>query len=313
MSKLVSILIPVYNAEEFVAETIQSALNQTWPDKEIIVVDDGSSDGSREILKSFEPQGIVVIDQEHRGASAARNRALTEAHGDYIQYLDADDLLDAVKIEVQINRLNSESRERVAASAWARFRDSTHDAHFLPEEVWASLPPIDWILASWMGGGMMPCHAWLTPRSVVDRAGFWDETLGPNDDGEYFTRVLLNSSGIVFCEKARVYYRSGRSQSLSRRVDSNGHESVYRSLMLCTTQVLAKDDSYRTRLACAAQFQRFIFGVYPDCQALVKKAEERVRELGGSDLKPGGGNLFQLTSKTLGWKAARRIQQAVRS
>ena len=75
--KLVSILIPVYNAETFVAEAIQSALDQTWPAKEVIAVDDGSTDRSPEILKSFGPR-IRIIGQENRGASAARNRALNE-------------------------------------------------------------------------------------------------------------------------------------------------------------------------------------------------------------------------------------------
>ena len=73
--KLVSILIPVYNAEAFVAEAIQSALDQTWPAKEVIAVDDGSTDRSPEILEDFRPR-IRIIGQENRGASAARNRAL---------------------------------------------------------------------------------------------------------------------------------------------------------------------------------------------------------------------------------------------
>src|SRR5882724_9638878 len=118
MLKLVSILVPVYNAEAFVAETIQSALDQTWPAKEIIAVDDGSTDKSREILKSFERQGIKVIEQENRGASAARNRALSDAQGEFIQFLDADDLLAPNKIEVQMGRLLSEPPGRVATSAW---------------------------------------------------------------------------------------------------------------------------------------------------------------------------------------------------
>src|SRR6266404_9870917 len=88
----VSIIIPVYNTEAFVADAIQSVLDQTWPAKEIIAVDDGSTDRSAEVLKSFAPR-IKVIEQENRGASAARNRALREAQGEFIQYLDADDFL----------------------------------------------------------------------------------------------------------------------------------------------------------------------------------------------------------------------------
>jgi len=311
--KLVSILIPVYNAEAFVAETIQSALDQTWPVKEVIAVDDGSTDKSCEILKSFESAGVKLIEQDNRGAFAARNRALSEAQGEFIQFLDADDLLAANKIEMQMRRLRSEQPGRVAAGAWVRFHNSALSAHFIAEEVWTSLPPIDWLVASWLGGGMMPCHAWLTPRSVADRAGLWDETLGANDDGEYFTRVLLNSSGVTFCEDARVYYRSGLSQSLSICTGPNSHESIYRSLELCAFHLLAREDSERTRGACAAQYQRFIYDVYPDSLNLVRQAEEKVRELGGSSLKPGGGQFFQLTSKTLGWKTAKRIQQVVRS
>ena len=313
MPTLVSILIPVYNAEAFVAETIQSALSQTWPAKEIIVVDDGSTDESLETLKSFGLAGIKLIEQENRGASAARNRALAEAQGEFIQFLDADDLLAPNKIEVQMARLSSEPPGRVAASAWGRFYDLPENTVFTPEPVWTDSNAIDWLINSWLGGGMMPCHAWLTPRSVADQAGPWDETLGANDDGEYFTRVLLNSSGVTFCEDARVYYRSGLSQSLSLGAKPNSHESIYRSLELCASRLLAREDSERTRGACAAQYQRFIYDVYPDSLNLVRQAEEKVRELGGSHLKPGGGQLFQLTSKTLGWKTARRIQQVVRS
>src|SRR5438132_1122109 len=97
--KLVSILIPVYNAEAFVAEAIQSALDQTWPAKEVIAVDDGSTDRSPEILEGFGGR-VKIIEQENRGASAARNRALNQAQGEFIQFLDADDLLSPDKLEI---------------------------------------------------------------------------------------------------------------------------------------------------------------------------------------------------------------------
>src|SRR5438445_11038569 len=107
MQPFVSIIIPVYNAEAFVADAIQSALDQTWPAKEIIAVDDGSTDRSAEVLKSFAPR-IKVIEQENRGASAARNRALSEGRGDFIQFFDADDLLAPDMIEIPMNRLLAE-------------------------------------------------------------------------------------------------------------------------------------------------------------------------------------------------------------
>jgi len=310
--KLVSILIPVYNAEAFVAEAIQSALDQTWPAKEIIAVDDVSTDRSAEILKSFGSR-IRIIEQENRGASAARNRALQEAQGELIQFLDADDLLAPDKIEIQMRRLSEEPAGRVASCAWGRFSDRPEETVFTPEPAWRNSDAVDWLIASWLGGGMMPCHAWLTLRSLVEQVGPWDESLSTNDDGEFFTRVLLNSGGVSFCGEARVYYRSGLTGTLSQARNANSSESVYRSLELCAAHLLAKEDSARTRQACATQFQRFIYDVYPHSRDLVRRAEEKVIELGGSDLKPIGGHLFQVTSKTLGWKPAKRIQQVYRT
>jgi glycosyltransferase involved in cell wall biosynthesis len=93
MKPLVSILIPSYNAQEFIGETLTSAVAQTWPRKEIIVVDDGSTDHTRAIADRFGSRQVKVVAQEHQGASAARNRAFSLSQGDYIQWLDADDSL----------------------------------------------------------------------------------------------------------------------------------------------------------------------------------------------------------------------------
>ena len=102
MPELVSILIPSYNAEHWIAETIESALSQTWDNKEIIIVDDGSTDQTLQIAKKFESTLVKVISQENRGANVARNKALEFAQGDYIQWLDADDVLSPLKIEMQM-------------------------------------------------------------------------------------------------------------------------------------------------------------------------------------------------------------------
>src|SRR5580658_7551096 len=99
---LVSILIPAYNSEEWITQTIRSALAQTWPRKEIIVVDDGSKDATVAIARQFEPLGVLVHAQKNQGASAARNKAFSLSHGAYIQWLDADDLLALDKITRQM-------------------------------------------------------------------------------------------------------------------------------------------------------------------------------------------------------------------
>lgn len=99
---LVSIIIPCYNGEAFVAEAIQSALDQTYPNKEVIVIDDGSTDGTLDVIKSFGDK-IRWEAGPNRGGSAARNRGIELARGELIQFLDADDLLHPQKLERQLD------------------------------------------------------------------------------------------------------------------------------------------------------------------------------------------------------------------
>lgn len=310
---LVSILIPCYNAERFIAATLDSALAQTWPRAEIVVVNNGSTDRSPEILKEYEKRGVRVVSKENEGASAARNLAYRESHGEFIQYLDADDLLAQDKIELQMRRLLSARPESVSTCAWGRFYDSLSDARFIREPVWADMSAIDWLVTAWTGGWMMASHAWLTPRSVIERAGGWDETPSPNDDSEFFARVLLNSQGVLFCEEARAYYRSGMPGSTSKARSEEMLAAIYHSIERSTRLLLERENSPRTRKAAAAYFQRFVYDTYPDAPSLVRRAEERVRELGGSDYQlPTGGSLHRLAVRTLNWKRAKRIQRLYR-
>src|SRR5258708_4364352 len=101
MKPLVSILIPAYNAQKWIVATIESAIAQTWGRKEIIIVDDGSTDQTLAVARRFASKDILVVTQKNQGASAARNHAFSLSQGDYIQWLDADDLLSANKIAKQ--------------------------------------------------------------------------------------------------------------------------------------------------------------------------------------------------------------------
>ncbi|MGB6298834.1 MAG: glycosyltransferase family 2 protein [Rivularia sp. (in: cyanobacteria)] len=104
--KKVSVIIPVYNAEKFVAATIQSVLSQTYENFEIIVVDDGSPDGSIEVCKLFKDSRIKIIHQANRGLPGARNTGIRHASGDYLAFLDADDIWLPEKIEKHVHHLN---------------------------------------------------------------------------------------------------------------------------------------------------------------------------------------------------------------
>src|SRR5215475_8742407 len=123
MKSLVSILIPAYNARAFLRQTLESALAQSWTRKEIIVVDDASTDSTLSIAKEFASRGVRVASHQSRlGAAAARNKAFSLCQGDYIQWLDADDLLAPDKIEKQMAVLEATSNKRLlVSSAWGSF------------------------------------------------------------------------------------------------------------------------------------------------------------------------------------------------
>ncbi|NEQ20857.1 MAG: glycosyltransferase family 2 protein [Microcoleus sp. SIO2G3] len=106
-TKKVSVIVPVYNAEKYVSDTIQSLLAQTYENFEVIIVDDGSPDRSIEICQQFSDPRIKIIRQANRGLPGARNTGIRHAQGDYIAFLDADDLWLPTKLEKHVNHLNN--------------------------------------------------------------------------------------------------------------------------------------------------------------------------------------------------------------
>jgi glycosyltransferase involved in cell wall biosynthesis len=313
MKPLVSILIPAYNAERWIAETIESAIAQSWERKEIIVVDDGSADDTLAVARRFEGSGVKVVTQSNSGGNVARNRALREAQGDFIQYLDADDLMLPGKMSSQLARLEREPPSTLASSAWDRFYSDPNEASFPVQTGWTDFDrPLDWLILAGHTNAMMAPHCWLVPRDVVEKAGPWNEQLRINQDGEYFARVAMNSTRIAFCPEARALYRSGIPGSVSRRRSPAVLASLLLSYDLITSLMLEAENSPECRSACAAYYQRFAFLAWPDVPELVWRAEARVAELGGSDLRPEAGPQFKRAIDILGWRKATALRRLLR-
>lgn len=309
-SPLVSILIPCYNAAPWLAATLDSALAQTWTNKEIILVDDGSTDGSLEFARTYERQGVRVVTQANAGASAARNHALRLARGEFIQFLDADDLLSPGKTAAQLALLIKRPVGTVATCAWGRFTGDSADARFVDEAVFRDFAAVDFLVLAGESGAMMQPSAWLVPRGVAVKAGPWDESLSLNDDGEYFARVALASSGIAFCTDpaARSYYRSGLVGSLSRQRSPRARQSQFRSLELITAHLRAAEDTPRVRHACAGYWRRFIHDFYPSPADLIARAEAEVVHHGETVGRPAMGPKTAALAAVLGWKTVRRLK-----
>ncbi|MDB6115563.1 MAG: glycosyl transferase family 2, partial [Lacunisphaera sp.] len=269
-----------------------------------------STDDSLAIARTFVPRGVQVISQPNRGASAARNHGLRVARGDFLQFLDADDLISPDKIAAQIELLRARPAETVATCAWGRFQSDPAAAQFVDEVVFRDFAPVDFLVLAGDTGAMMHPSCWLVPRAVADRAGPWDETLSLNDDGEYFCRVLLASASMAYCPTGRSYYRSGLPGSLSQQRGERARDSQFRSIQLIAAQLRAAEYSPRTCRATANYYQRFIHDFFPFPAHLMRAAERKIAALGGATnrLPPMGPKTAAL-ARVVGWRNVWRLKQ----
>jgi glycosyltransferase involved in cell wall biosynthesis len=310
MTPLVSILIPAYNAERWISDTIRSAIAQTWPQKEIIVVDDGSTDGTLAKARQFESNKVRVVTQPNQGAATARNKAFSLSRGDYVQWLDADDLLSRDKIACQMQRAEqTRDRRLLLSSSWGYFRSRPHKAKFIPTPLWCDLAPTEWLIRKWEGNWHMQTATWLVSRELIDAAGPWDTRLLGDDDGEYFSRVINASSCIRFVPQSRVYYRITPSSRLSYIGRSDKKmEAHFLGMKLQIGYLRAREDSDRVRAACLTYLQAWLSSFYPDRPDLVQEAEQLAGNLGGRLSVPRASWKYACIEKILGFGAAKHAQ-----
>jgi glycosyltransferase involved in cell wall biosynthesis len=310
LKPLVSILIPAFNAGPWIAETLRSAIAQTWDRKEIIVVDDGSTDQTAAIAQQFESDGVSVITQENQGAAAARNKAFSLSHGDYIQWLDADDLLAPDKIAGQMAALNQQvSKRTLLSSAWGQFLYRYNRANFAPSALWDDLSPNEWLLRK-MGQNLhMQTATWLVSRELTEAAGPWNTQLLGDDDGEYFCRVLLQSDGVRFVPEAKVYYRATGASSLSYigRSDRK-QEAQWRSMELHIDYLRSLEDSPRVRAACVKYLHNWLIFFHPERPDIVRRATQKATELGGDLDLPRLSWKYSWIKAIFGWELAKSAQ-----
>ena len=312
MKPLVSILIPAYNAEKWIGETIRSAIAQTWERKEIIVVDDGSRDRTAEVAREFASKQVEVVSKENQGAAATRNHALRLSQGDYIQWLDADDLLSQDKIERQLAASDNFDGRILLSSPWAYFNYRTHRARFIPTSLWQDLSPVEWLLKK-MGENLhMQTATWLTSRALADAAGPWDTRLLSDDDGEYFCRVLLASHGIRFVPEAKVYYRVTPSGRLSQIGTSDKKkDAMLVSMKLHVRRLRSLEESERVRKACLTYLQNWYEHFYPERPDIISELQNLAGQLDGTLEPPRLRWKFAWIRPLLGWKAAKWAQLAL--
>ncbi len=259
---LVSVIIPTHNSARFLVDALASVLAQDYRPVEIIVVDDGSTDNTAEVLEEWgrnvRGDGTVCLHsfrQGQKGAPAARNKGLMESHGEYIQFLDADDILSSGKIALQVSVLSASGPGKaVAYGPWRYFakagdRIGMYEAH---HEAHGG----EW-LKEWLSGWFSPNHSLLWRRSDVWELGPWDESLAADNDGEYAMRYLACGGGLVFCPNAWVYYRKNpnfvlSATGISGRCSGSSIRSrirVVRRMERFLAKAVLLDEGYRNALS----------------------------------------------------------------
>jgi glycosyltransferase involved in cell wall biosynthesis len=302
-----SILIPAYNAAEFIGKTLASCVQQGLDCiEEIIVVNDHSQDNTRKVVEQFQIEHtdfrIILVDNPTKGACAARNHALKLAKGEAIQWLDADDLLGEDKLKTQLELL-LQNPQHLIASKWRRFAGDL--THLWPEEqgAWSQVPnqssPREWLLAERM---MIPA-GWLGSRQLFESIEPWDASLLINQDGEYFTRAIVASAGVILESESRVYYRSELKSSVSQ-FKPHKAPSLFASIESFEESALQLGDDAALKTLISNHYMGFIYRVYPLVPELRKKARAKIKQYGNptrqNDVAESA--VAKLLCSILGWK-----------
>ena len=314
---LVSVIIPLYNTEDYIAQCIDSVLVQTWPNIEIIVVDDGSTDNSLQIATQYKSDKVTIVTQNNSGASVARNKGLELAKGEYIQFLDADDFISPDKIASQMNVLNN-SQEYIGLCNTVHFKD-TEDFYEIPVTnewfITGSDNPVDFLLKLYAGreimpgyGGMVQPNAWLTPKSLIEKAGPWKEYKCPDDDGEFFCRVILESKGIRFSHNGINYYRKfNNSRSLSSQRSREATENIYLTIELKYRYLKQRTELEILDHIMARHYWEIGVAAYPKYPDISAKAIKKAKALGYKGPKYVSGKITNMITDLLGWRVGRLL------
>ena len=219
MEHLVSIIIPTFNARRWLGEAVDSALGQSYRSREVIVVDDGSTDGTGEWLNSQYGDKIRYLSKSNGGLSSARNVGLSEAQGEYIQFLDSDDFIDLEKVATHVAHLDAHPETDVAYGHSLCFDDGEPDRLF-------DWPRCDrYADGNIFGGLLYPegyilTHATLSRRASLMRAGGFDESLSSCVDWDYWMRVAWSGARFTYVPgPAMSYYRVRVDQMSGSRPD----------------------------------------------------------------------------------------------
>ena len=233
----VSVVLPTYNYGRFLPCALESLRAQTFADWECIVVDDGSTDDTNEVLRTeaANDRRVRYVSQANLGPSAARNRGIAESAGDYIQFLDADDVLPPTKLEEQVRAMETDPSIGIVYSDVRYFQDSATE--LLSYRVPGLRPSSaldksseDPVLCTLVRHNIMPVEGPLIRRSILTTIGPFDESLVRVEDWQYWLRCALGGVRFVAdsAEERAVRVRAHRDSSTRNELAMLSSELVLR-------------------------------------------------------------------------------------
>jgi glycosyltransferase involved in cell wall biosynthesis len=300
---LVSICIPLFNAAEYIEETLERILKQSYKNIEIVVIDDHSTDESYSRAKAFESDSIRVYKNIKKGGNAARNYAFEKSMGSYIKFMDADDYCSETMIENQLNRLLEDGTNDTLIFSPLRMlypNGEIHDAERTIDHNYE--PGIELVISIWNGVGFNCPHSHLMHRHLVDRSGGWNEKLIKNQDGEYFARVASNADKALVVSGDYAMWRQ-TEKGVSMKSSLEAHSSVLESYRVVINLIVAYKDTEDNKDICAKIIGSYVSNFYLQLKPLMPKVLQILKDLDRPIILPNR-KIYNILSKFIGWKLA---------
>lgn len=282
----VSIIIPCYNYARFLDETLSSVQRQDFDDWECLIVDDGSTDNTREIGEAWVRRDarFRYLHQRNQGVNAARNNGLVNARGGWLRFLDADDLLASFGIEAQLAAQSEYSQTDIVHG---HFVFMAHDgsSFYQWSHVRSRIRADDAfgdLLAAWEKGLMFPPHTVLYRRECFERWGNWDESLVTHDDWETLLRFAANGARFSYHNEVIAAYRKHHGSVVG---DATTMRQGFLHTMLKLLESPQVERHYKPLI---------VFRFLEDCfKAIVQKLQKRRINLKAIYFDPNGQSVYR--------------------
>lgn len=235
---LVSIIIPCYNQSEFLDESLESVLNQVYQNWECIIVNDGSTDNTEDVAKKWieKDKRFKYFLKTNGGLSSARNYGISKSNGEFVQFLDSDDLLSSEKLDLSIQKVNFNSEYSVVISNFKMFESDISKAQPPYCKLSLELFELDSILNKWELDFSIPIHCGFFSRKIFDTCTF-DEDLKAKEDWHFWIQLFHKKINVNFIDLPLAFYRMHpNSMTKSPAVMIENHSRVLNKIKEITTQ-----------------------------------------------------------------------------